>query len=69
MSLARRIAEIMDTLVPADLDALRPADRRRFAEQCRYWAAQADQADKSLQQPRPKTGVLADVRNGKYSTD
>jgi hypothetical protein len=43
------------------VDALPPAERRRFADVCRYWA---DFADIRPRPEAPPTGVLADLKRG-----
>lgn len=48
MSLARHIAALMESLIPDDLDALPPAERRRFADACRHVAKLAER------QPQPE---------------
>jgi hypothetical protein len=56
-----------------DIDALPPAERRRFAELCRRWA---DLAEPHLQsrefspaQPVPVTGVLLELNRGHRSEE
>lgn len=59
MSVADKIAALFDALTPADVEALPPAERRRFADRCRHWAALAEpQAHAS-----PKTGILAQLKD------
>jgi len=55
--LASHVAALMEILTPGDLEILRPAERRRFADLCRRCA--------QLAEPRPngpKAGVLFDLK-------
>jgi hypothetical protein len=57
MPVAEKIAALFETLTVADVAAMPPATRRRFAALCRHWAEQAE--------PRaepPKSGGIADLR-------
>jgi hypothetical protein len=61
MSVAQRIAALFNALTREEVDALPPAERRRFADTCRHWA---DFADIRPRQARPGSGVLADLKRG-----
>jgi hypothetical protein len=61
MSIADKIAALFCVLTREEVDAMPPAERRRFADLCRHWANFADI------RPRPsgpRSGVLADLRRG-----
>ena len=58
MSIAAKIAAFFETLTVADVEALRPAERRRFAEWCRLWAERAEPRHEA-----PKAGVLLDLQD------
>jgi hypothetical protein len=60
MSLVEKAAAIMESLTFADLVALPPPQRRRFADLCRHLAELAERRSDW----EPKAGVLADLRNG-----
>src|SRR5262249_3862707 len=49
---------LLDALTVTDVQALPPAQRRRFADMCKHWASLADRAD------APKAGVLSDLKRG-----
>ena len=59
MCLAARVAELLGSLTAADIDALPPVERRRFADLCRHWAAVAEPAHKA---EVPEGGVLEALR-------
>ena len=59
MCLAAKVADLLAGLTPADVQALPPIQRRRFADMCRHWAALADHND-----DKPKAGVLARLSEG-----
>jgi hypothetical protein len=59
MGIAERAAAVLETLSTADLEAMQPAARRRFADRCRRLADLCDRCE------APKGGVLADLRNGR----
>jgi hypothetical protein len=51
---------LLNTMTPADVEAMSPIERRRFAELCRHWARLAE---------RPRTDprdsdVLAELKQG-----
>jgi len=58
MSVIEKTVALLDALTPTDVQALPPAQRRRFADICKHWATLADRAD------APKTGVLCDLKRG-----
>jgi hypothetical protein len=58
MSVIEKTVALLDALTPTDVQALPPAQRRRFADICKHWAALADRADV------PKAGVLCDLKRG-----
>jgi hypothetical protein len=61
MSVADKIAALFNVLTREEVDAMPPAERRRFADLCRHWAHFADI------RPRPsvpRSGVLADLKRG-----
>lgn len=61
MSVAMKIAALFNVLTREEVDALPPAERRRFADLCRHWA---DFADIRPRPVTPGTGVLADLKRG-----
>jgi hypothetical protein len=63
MRIADQIAALFEGLRVADVEAMRPAERRRFADWCRHWAELAE----PRVIPLPKTGVLRDLNNGTRS--
>jgi len=61
MSVADKIAALFHALTREEVDALPPAERRRFADLCRHWA---DFADIRPRERASQSGVLADLRRG-----
>jgi hypothetical protein len=61
MSVANKIAALFNALTRDEVDALSPAERRRFADLCRHWADFADIRPRSA---GPRSGVLADLKRG-----
>jgi hypothetical protein len=57
MPVAEKIAALFEILTAADVAAMPPAARRRFAAACRHWAEQAEPRAEPA-----KAGVLADLR-------
>jgi hypothetical protein len=53
-----RIVAGFAALTTADVEALPPAERRRLADTCRYWAQVAEP-----KAPAPRSGVLAALRD------
>ena len=60
MSVAQKIAALFNALTREEVDAMPPAERRRFADLCRHWADFADIRPR----PAPGSGVLADLKRG-----
>jgi hypothetical protein len=58
MSVIEKTVALLDVLTFHDVQALPPAQRRRFADMCKHWAQLADRAD------APKAGVLGDLKRG-----
>jgi hypothetical protein len=59
MSVVEKAAALLEAVSPADLQAMPPAARRRFAAACRQAA--------DLAEPKPdapRAGVLCDLRRG-----
>ncbi|HWE21738.1 MAG TPA: hypothetical protein VG758_31935 [Hyphomicrobiaceae bacterium] len=59
MSVIEKTVALLDALTPTDVQALPPAQRRRFADICKHWA--------QLAEPRaepPKAGILSDLKRG-----
>jgi hypothetical protein len=59
MPVVEKAAALLEAITPAELAAMPPARRRRFADLCRHVAG--------LAEPRtdtPKAGVLAEIRAG-----
>jgi hypothetical protein len=61
MSVAHKIAALLNVLTREEVDAMPPAERRRFADLCRHWA---DFADIRPRPAVPRSGVLADLKRG-----
>jgi hypothetical protein len=61
MSVAHKIAALFIALTREEVDAMPPAERRRFADLCRHWA---DFADIRPRPTVPTSGVLADLKRG-----
>jgi hypothetical protein len=57
------VTALLNTLTRSDVEAMTPAERRRFAELCRHWAGLAERARID---PRG-SGVLADLRQGHHT--
>ena len=62
--MAGKITALLNTLTLSDLEAMAPAERRSFAERCRFWVHLVEQARIDLQD----SGVLAELRQG-YRVD
>ena len=60
MTVISKTLALLDALTPADVQALTPFERRRFADLCRYLAAVADSRVDA-----PKSGVLADLHHNR----
>ena len=59
MPLAQKVAALLTAITPADVEALPPVQRRRFADLCRHCAELAERDE-----PAPKAGVLALLKHG-----
>jgi hypothetical protein len=60
VSVAEKVAALFAVLTREEVDAMPPAERRRFADQCRHWAEIAERP----QATAPSTGVLFDLGAG-----
>jgi hypothetical protein len=58
MSVIEKTIALMGGLSPAEVQALPPAQRRRFADMCKHWA---NLAERSVDTVR-KVGVLSDLQ-------
>jgi hypothetical protein len=58
VAVAEKLIALFNALTLQEVQAMAPAQRRRFADTCRHWAEQAEPS----REP-PKAGVLADLRN------
>lgn len=61
MSVVEKIAALFNALTREEVDAMPPAERRRFADVCRHWADFAEIRPRAL---GSQAGVLADLRRG-----
>ena len=61
MSVAEKIAALFNALTREEVDAMPPAERRRFADLCRHWADFAEIRPRGI---APQSGVLQDLRRG-----
>lgn len=59
MSIAAKVAALLEALRPADIEALPPFTRRQLADRCRHLAALAEREPDA-----PKAGVLARLQDG-----
>lgn len=65
MPVADKISALFAALTEAEVLALPPAERRRFADVCRYWAERADPPKPAVTIQTPKSnGVLALLARG-----
>jgi hypothetical protein len=60
VSIPDKLTALFNMLTREDVDAMPPAERRRFADQCRHWAEIAERP----QATAPPTGVLYDLGAG-----
>jgi hypothetical protein len=60
VSVAEKVAALFNALTSDEVQALPPAQRRRFADQCRHWADVAERP----QGTAPSAGVLFDLGAG-----
>ena len=58
MSVIEKTVALLSALSPADVQAMPPIERRRFADLLRHWAKLADKS------ATPKSGVLAQIASG-----
>jgi hypothetical protein len=58
MPVVEKAAALLEAITPAELAAMPPARRRRFADLCRHVAGLAEPVE------QPKAGVLAEIRAG-----
>jgi|KBSMisStandDraft_5_1062788.scaffolds.fasta_scaffold3112714_1 hypothetical protein len=65
MRITDQIAALFEGLRTADVEAMPPAERRRFADWCRHWADAAE--PRARPAPVSKTGVLHDLKTGARS--
>lgn len=61
MPVADKIAALFVALTREEVDALPPAERRRFADLCRHWA---DFAEIRPGERKIQSGVLTELRRG-----
>jgi hypothetical protein len=59
MPVADKIAALFATLTREEVDAMRPAQRERFAALCQHWADFA-----KIRPKAPRSGVLAALKDG-----
>lgn len=67
MSIAAKLIGLFVALEKHHIDVLAPNTRKRFAQFARHWADYADPPINSLpaKPPKvPKSGILADLRDG-----
>jgi hypothetical protein len=57
MSVIEKTIALLGGISPADVMALPPAQRRRFADICKHWANLADRPGESV-----RNGVLSDLQ-------
>jgi hypothetical protein len=60
VSVAEKVTALFDALTREEVQALPPAQRRRFADQCRHWAEIAERPQRTV----PSVGVLFDLGAG-----
>jgi hypothetical protein len=58
--IADKVTALLTALTPADVQALPPAQRRRFADLCRHWAALAEQ-----KVPPLKAAFITELEDGR----
>ena len=58
MSVIEKTIALLGGINPADVQALPPAQRRRFADICKHWATLAERPRDSVR----KVGVLSDLQ-------
>jgi hypothetical protein len=62
IALTDKIVALLASLSPADIEALPPVQRRRFADGCRRAAELAESQER--RRTHPKAGVLAALSDG-----
>jgi hypothetical protein len=62
ISIAERLAAMLDTINASHLDTLPPARLRQLAVSMRHWAAIADQSAERRGQRQQGGGVLGELR-------
>jgi hypothetical protein len=65
MLIAEKVTALLDGLDSAELDKLRPADRRKFAALCHHWWLLAEHREK---QATAAPGVLGKLNQGDRSS-
>jgi hypothetical protein len=63
MSILAKAAALLDAANPAELDAMTPAERQRFADLMWHWQRIAERRQQN-QLPAPKSGVRAQLAAG-----
>jgi hypothetical protein len=58
MSVIEKTIALLGGISPADVQALPPAQRRRFADICKHWANLAERPGDTIR----KVGVLSDLQ-------
>jgi hypothetical protein len=58
MSLIEKTIALLGGINPADVQALPPAQRRRFADICKHWASLAERSGDTVR----RVGVLSDLQ-------
>jgi hypothetical protein len=61
VGLPLKIAALFAAMETKDLDEMSPAERRRFADVCRHWAAVAARGEKDA----PRAGFIAELADGR----
>jgi hypothetical protein len=59
MSVIEKTIALLGGITPADVQALPPAQRRRFADICKHWANLAERPGDGVR----KVGVLSDLQS------
>jgi hypothetical protein len=63
MSVIEKTIALLGGLSPADVQALPPAQRRRFADMCKHWANLAERHGDRHGDTGRKVGVLSDLQS------
>ena len=64
MPIAEKITALLDGLDGAELDRMRPVDRRKFAALCHHWWQLAEARDR---REAARNGVLGNLNTGERS--